>query len=154
MANIKLALATKRDKRRLFNYFNHYEVKKLIERRVDCYISHNFTVVAKDKNKIVGILQWHIKEDPKAGVVEFEEIYVLENYRGRGVGSLLVKYAIQSVEDYFREIKIKPRKIFLFVSKKNKVAISLYEKHGFKFISEVSNLFSDIETELFYSLDL
>ncbi len=154
MTSIKLALATKRDKRRLFNYFNHYKVKKLVERRVDCYISHNFTVIAKDKNKIVGILQWYIKEDPKAGVVEFEEINVLKEYRGKGVGSLLIEYAIQSVKDYFREIKIKPRKIFLFVSEKNEVARYLYEKHGFKFVSEVSNLFSDTEAELFYSLSL
>jgi len=55
---------------------------------------------------------------------------------------------------YFSDIRFKPRKIFLFVSKNNIPARRLYEKLGFKLISEVGNLFSDKETELFYTLDL
>lgn len=154
MTDVKLALATEKDKRQLLDYLKHYKVRELIERRVDCYVSHNFTVVAKDKEKIVGILQWCVKEDPRAGVVEFEEVHVLEEYRDEGIGSSLVKYAIQSVRDYFNEIKIKPRKTFLFVSKDNKIARALYEKHGFKLVSELGNLFSDEKIDLLYSLDL
>jgi len=52
------------------------------------------------------------------------------------------------------EIRIKPRKIFLFVGKNNKIARALYEKHGFKLVCEVGNLFSDKEIEGFYSLCL
>ena len=154
MVDIKIVLATKKDKNQLFGYFKHYKVKEIIKNRIDCYLSHNFTVVAKDSDKIVGTLQWHIKENPKTGLVEFEEIHVLEKYRGKGIGSLILKFAIQSVKDYFRKINIKPRKIFLFVDKKNKVARALYKKYGFKPISEIGNLFLDNEVEFLYSLNL
>jgi len=151
---IKIIIATEKDKKQLLDYFRHYEIKEILEKRIKCYISHNFTVIAKDENKIVGILQWHIKEDPKNGVVEFEEFHVLEEYRGKGIGSLILKFSIQNVRDYFEKIKIYPRKIFLFVARSNTIARTLYEKYDFKLNSEVGNLFSDDEVELLYSLDL
>ena len=98
MDDIKITLATSEDRRQLSKHFEHYKIKKIIENRLDCYLSHNFTVVAKDKRKIVGVLQWYIKEDPRAGVVEFEEVHFSEEYRGKGIGSLLMKFAIQSVK--------------------------------------------------------
>lgn len=101
----------------------------------------------------MGVLQWYIKENPSAGVVEFEELYVSENYRGKGIGSLIVKYAIQSAKNYFAKIDIKLRRIFLFVDKENKIARNIYEKHGFKFISELGDLFSDTGVELFCCLN-
>jgi len=154
MINIRLSLATKKDKQQLLDYFKHYKVREILEHRVDCYIYHNFTVVAKDRDKIVGTLQWHVKEDPKMGLVEFEEIHVSEDYRGKGIGSAIIKFAIQSVKNFFKKIKIKPRRIFLFVNENNKVARALYEKHGFRLISDVGYLFSDKEKELVYSLDI
>jgi ribosomal protein S18 acetylase RimI-like enzyme len=154
MTNIKVTLANEKNRNQLNEYFKHYQIKEIIKNRVNCYISHNFTIVAKEKNIIVGVLQWYVKEDPKAGVIEFEEIHVKEEYRGKGIGSMLIKFAIQSVKNYFNKMKIKPRKIFLFVNKENKIARNLYEKQGFKFVSEVGNLFSDKDTELFYILDL
>lgn len=154
MTNIKTALATKEDKDRLLKYFEHYKIKEIIENRVDCYLSHNFTVVSKDKNQIIGVLQWYVKEDPNAGVVEFEEVYVSEDYRGKGIGSLLIEFAIQSVKDYFKEIKIKPRKIFLFVNKENDAARTLFEKYGFRLVSEIGDLFSENKMELLYSLKI
>jgi len=154
MNHIKITPAIKEDRDQLLKYFKHYKIKEIVENRVDCYLSHNSTIVAKDKNQVIGILQWYVKEDPKAGVVEFEEAYVLEKYRGKGIGSLMIKFAIQSVKNYFKKIKIKPRKFFLFVGEDNKAARSLYEKHGFNFISRVGNLFSDKEIECFYCLEL
>jgi ribosomal protein S18 acetylase RimI-like enzyme len=154
MTRIRIALATEKDKNQLSTFFKHYKVKELIEHRVNCYTSHNFTVVAKDNDRIVGQLQWYIKEDPRAGLVEFEEVCVLKEYRGKGIGSLLIEYAIWSVKDYFKKIGIEPRKIFLFVGKNNEGARTFYERHGFRFVSEVGYLFSDTEMELFYSLDL
>jgi len=154
MSATKITLATEKDKKQLLEYFKHYKVEEVIKKRIDSYLFHNFTVVAKDEDKIVGILQWYIKENPQAGVVEFEEVHVLDKYRERGIGSSIVKFAIQSVRDYFKKININPRKIFLFVSKNNNAARVLYEKHGFKFISEINDLFLDDEIELFCSLDL
>lgn len=90
MADIKILQASKKDRKQLLSWFKHYKVRSIAQNRTDCYLSHNFTIVAKDKEKIVGTLQWSVKEDPNAGVAEFEEVHVLENYRGRGIGSSIV----------------------------------------------------------------
>lgn len=154
MQEIKISLAVKKDRSQLLGFFKHYKARDIIKKRVDCYLSHNFTVIAKDRKKIVGILQWYVKEDPKMGVVEFEEFYVLDNYRGRGVGSSLISSAIQSVKKYFTRNKVKPRKIFIFTNEENKVVRAILEKYGFKVVSTVGNLFFDNKTEVFYCLNL
>jgi len=151
---IKYSLATNEDREQLLNHFKHYTSKEVLETRVECYINHNFTVVAKDNGKIVGVLQWYVKEEPQAGLVEFEEVFVLKDYRGQGIGFELTEFAIQSVKDYFKKIKIKLRKIYLFVSEDAEAAIHLYEKLGFKFISKVGDLFEDNKEELFYVLSV
>lgn len=133
MTPIKIALATEKDKKQLLVFFKPYKVEKILNNRVDCYLSHNFTIVAKDKNKIVGVLQWYIKENPQNGLVEF---------------------AIQSIKNFFKKIKINPRRIYLFVSENNKVARALYEKYNFKYVSNVGYLFSDKEKDLIYILKL
>lgn len=154
MTNTKVGLASEKDRKQLLEFFKHYKVREAINNMVACYLSHNFSVIAKYADTIVGLLQWHVKENPKLGLVEFEEVFVVESHRRKGIGTLLLEYAIQSVRDYFRKIGIKHRKIFLFVGKNNASARALYERHGFRFISEVGNLFFDTETELFYSLNL
>ncbi|MFA5856774.1 MAG: GNAT family N-acetyltransferase [Candidatus Pacearchaeota archaeon] len=152
--NIKVQMATKEDIHLLNEFFKHYQTKKIINNRSNCYTSHNFTVIAKDDNNIVGTLQWYIKENPNAGVVEFEEVFVLEKYRGNGIASQLIKFSIEEVIKFFNEINIKPRKIFLMVSKDNLTARKLYEKFGFINIAELNDLFFDGEIELFYSLNI
>jgi ribosomal protein S18 acetylase RimI-like enzyme len=150
--SIEFSIATEKDIEQLMGFFKHYG--KLSKKRAECYTSHNFKVVAKDGEKIVGVLQWCIKEEPDDGVVEFEEIFVSENYREKGIGSKLLEYSIQSVKNQFRRVGYKPRRIFLFVGKENSAARKLYEKQGFRFIAEVGNLFADNEIETFYCLEL
>ena len=138
----------------LFDFLQEYKNEEVSSKRVECYLSHNFTVVAKAKDKIVGMLQWYLKEDPKHGLVEFEGVFIFEEYRGKKVGSLLIEFAIQSVKNYCREANIKPRRIYLFVTEDNKAARGLYEKFGFKNTSRVGNLFSDEKNDLLYVLRL
>lgn len=148
---MKIRSATGDDKESIINFFKHYGVDEIISNRVDCYISHNHTAIAEQDNKIVGIVQWAVKEDPKAGVAELEEVYVLEPYRDRGIGSLLIEHAIESIKQYFTNSGIVPRKIYLFVSEENIKARTMYEKHGFTLTAKVGHLFSDSEAELLYS---
>jgi len=154
MTGLKICLATKKDFTELLESFEHYKNKWLAKKRVECFLSHNFTVVAKINNKIVGVLQWHIQEVPIRGVVAFEEVHVLKEYRKQGIGSAIIVFAIDCVKKHFKKIGLKPRRIFLFVSKKNKIARALYEKCGFKKTAELGKLFDDKETELFYTLNL
>jgi ribosomal protein S18 acetylase RimI-like enzyme len=154
MKDIKISTATKKDRRQLISWFKFYAIQNLIEKRVDCYLVHNSTVIAKDNNKIVGVLQWHVKENAAHGLAEIEEVLISEDYRGQGMGSLLVLFAINAIRAYFLELNIKPRKIFLFVARENTAARKLYEKHGFKFVSSIGYIFHDDVEELFYSLEL
>jgi len=154
MNDIKISTATKKDREQLINWFKFYGIPELIEKRVDCYLFHNSTVIAKDKNKIVGVLQWHVKENAAHGLAEIEEVLISENYRGQGIGSSLVLFAIDAIRTYYIELNIRPRKIFLFVGKGNTTARKLYEKHGFKFVNSIGYLFHDEVEEVFYSLEL
>lgn len=151
---LSLALATEMDRDDLSAYFKHYPVKAAVSDRVCCYTSHNFTVIAKLGPLIAGIVQWYVKENPAAGLVEFEEVYVKQEFRRRRIGYLLVEFAIRSVKFYFHKVGIQPRKIYLFLTRENRVARSLYEKLGFVFVSEAGHLFSDTETDLLYALNL
>ncbi|MFW9990708.1 MAG: GNAT family N-acetyltransferase [Candidatus Odinarchaeota archaeon] len=154
MTEVVISEAAKEDRKQLLDWFEHYSIKELVKNRVDCYLMHNFTVVAKKTSKIVGVLQWYIKEDPKSGIGEIEELFVLEEYRGRGIGLQLVKFTVQSIISHFERINIKPRKVFAFVSKENKVAKLAFERNGFKPVSRIDGLFSDSEEVLLYLLDL
>jgi ribosomal protein S18 acetylase RimI-like enzyme len=154
MKEIKISKATIKERKQLINWFEFYGIQKLIEKRIDCYLVHNSTVIAKDKNQIVGVLQWHVKESAAHGLAEIEEVLISESYRGQGIGSLLVMYAIDAIRTCFIELNTKPRKIFLFVGSANTSARKLYEKHGFRLISSIGYLFHDNVEELFYSLDL
>ena len=154
MDKIKITQANLKDQKQLLVFFKHYKTKKVTQNRVNCYLSHNFTNIARGGNNIIGVLQWHVKEDPNAGVAELEEFYVLENYRNQGVGALLLDFKINSIKKYFIKLKISSRKIFLFVAQNNQPAKKLYKKYHFKQICFVGNLFSDNQPELFYCLDI
>lgn len=147
-----IKIANKTDQKGLIKYFQHYNKPVIINNRVKCYTTHNKTILALESNKILGMLQWHIKENPNAGVAEFEEIFVNPDARGGGIASELVSFAIKDIKQSFESLNIKPRKIFLFTNKNNMAARKLYEKFGFKFITDINNLFSDSEIETFYCL--
>lgn len=150
---ISISTATQNDKLAIKLYLN-YGAPKIAEKRAECYVTHNPSILAKDDELIIGMLQWQIKEDPRAGVAEFEEVHVLEGYRNKGIGSKLLDFSIRQVAKEFGKINIAPRKIFLFVSKNNAEARDLYEKRGFKCISEAGCLFSDNEIELLYAREM
>ena len=154
MKNIKISVSTKKDRKQLISWFNFYHNQELAENRVGCYLTHNSTIVAKDKNKIIGVLQWHVKENAAHGLAEIEEVLVAEDHRGQGTGSMLVLFAIDAIRKYFIELTIRPRKIYLFVARENTSARKLYEKHGFRLINSIGYLFFDDAEEMFYSLDL
>ncbi len=151
---IKIVEGTSADKEQLTESFQHFNDKNIIKNRADCYLSHNNTILAKDGNRIIGKILWYIKEDPNFGVVEFEELYVYDDYRKKGIGSELLRISIEAVCDHFNQLGIKPRRIFLFVDENNQSARKLYEKFGFECIANLGHLYSENNNYLFYILDL
>jgi len=148
-------LATKGDRSALLDWFGHYKNKSYLVKRLDCYLSqYNFTSLAKIDGQIVGVLQGLFKEDPAMGLVEFEEVKILDTAQRKGIGSKLLSFSVDVVKKRFKKMNIPSRKIFLFVNEKNVGAQKFYEKNGFVLESEVGFLFSDKRKELLYSLDL
>jgi len=154
MKDIEIAKGTLVDKEKLTATFQHFKDEKTMKNRAECYLSHNNTFLAKHGNLIIGKMLWHIKGDPNFGVVEFEELYVFEDYRRKGTGSELLRTSIKAVRDYFKQLGIEARRIFLFVDENNQSARKLYEKYGFEYITNLGHLFSESDNDLFYILDL
>ena len=91
-------------------------VKKKIENSIDDYS------VIFENNQKVGYVSVHKEEN----MWELDDFYILEEYRGRGIGSQVLEYIVKKYD-----------RIFLYVFKENIGAISLYEKYGFKVVKEV-----------------
>ena len=151
---MEIRKATSKDAEKLREFFKHYKNEEIINSRIECYLEHNSTIIAEENQDIAGAVQWYVKENPNAGVAELEEMFVTENYRKKGIASELLNYLIEDVKKFFSSRNIEPRKLYLFVSKDNQSARKLYEKHGFKMIAEVNDIFTDNQNEVFYCLDL
>jgi ribosomal protein S18 acetylase RimI-like enzyme len=154
MEAIRIENATLDDQKQLEETFQHFKDKTAMRKRAECYLFHNNTVLAKDGKRIIGKVLWYVKENPHDGLVELEELYVIEEYRRKGVGSELIKFSINAVQKHFKSLGIEPRRIYLFTNEDNQGARRLYENFGFKHIANLGHLHSDDENDLFYILDL
>ncbi len=68
-------------------------------------------------------------------------IAVLDDYRGRGIGSELMKYSMESMKNDYGA-----KEVYLEVRVSNEPAIKMYEKLGFKKIKIIPNYYSDGES--------
>ena len=88
----------------------------------------------EDRQVISGVLKITIHA-PK---VEIEKLYVRQKYVGNGVGSGLIKAALEHAMANNCQI------LWLNVWKENKAAILFYEKHGFKKVANTKIYVEDI----------
>ena len=80
-------------------------------------------LVAKDGEKVIGFAGYgESREIPDCG--EIFALYLLAEYQGKGIGSRLLKAALEQLAEY--------PKICLWVLKENRKAIRFYEKHDFQ----------------------
>jgi len=85
-------------------------------------------LVADNGEKIVG-MAYGREDDP--GTVKLQQLYVLPEFHGQGVGKLLLK----EIEDSFFDAK----QFVLEVEEKNNHAIGFYEKHDYVKSGTVDN---------------
>lgn len=88
--------------------------------------------------EIIGTAAVFLKPESQDHIGEFG-ITVLKDYRSMGLGKYLMKEILKLAE---KELKPKPRIIRLGVFSTNKVAISLYEKFGFKIVAKIPKQFN------------
>lgn len=85
--------------------------------------------VARDeRDKVVGYIQWIQKSGfRKQPVIELEQIAVLENQQGKGIGRLLIKQSLEQIKDYLAGIN-SHLKAILISTRTDNIARALYEK--------------------------
>ncbi len=114
-----------------------------IRRRLYDPLQRHGILIAIDEdkdNEVIGMIIAELRIDP-FGTSEgyIKQVYLMEEYRGKGIGELLVKKAIEHLQ------KIKVEKIKVNIKEKAKEAAHLYAKMHFKRIYEVLEL--DISKE-------
>ena len=87
------------------------------------------------EQKVVGFVKLRNNLDtdiPIENSAELEKVYVLPEYKGKGIGKLALKETIKRVEERGKS------NLFLCVIDTNESAIAFYEKLGFEFHSNTT----------------
>ncbi len=113
----------------------------------DAYVYITFgsdLIVADIGGKVVGYIAL-VDYGRDAKIMSFA---VRRNFRGRGIGSKLLKTAIERCRRRGKE------RVLLEVRVSNTVAQRLYKKNGFKIIDVIPNYYNDGEDAYLMALDL
>lgn len=116
--------------------FSHPWTEKMLE---ESLINGCILLICKEGNQTVGYAGIYPSGD-------ITNIAVLPEYRGRGYGEMLTRSLIDTAKNNNID------GVFLEVRVSNKIAIKLYEKCGFKCISQRKKYYSDGEDALIYAL--
>lgn len=118
------------------------------------WISCNFAAfprimifVARDeKDKVIGYIQWIQKSGfRQESVVELEQIAVLKNQQGKGIGTLLIEKSLKYLKDYLADTNSNLKGV-LVTTRTDNLAKSLYEKVlNAKEIAVIKDLYSHDE---------
>jgi len=109
-----------------------------IRRRLYDPLQRHGILIAIDEDKdsdVVGMIIAELRIDP-FGTSEgyIKQVFLKDDYRGKGIGELLIKKAIEHLK------KIKVEKIKVNIKEKAKEAANLYAKMHFKKVYEVLEL--------------
>lgn len=115
--------------------------------------SESFFFLAKLDEKVIGYLKLNIGSAQTESIIdnalEIERIYVLKEFHGKRVGSLLYNKA----KEFALEKNLK--QIWLGVWEHNQRAISFYKKQGFKeFSKHIFKLGDDEQTDIIMLLNI
>jgi GNAT superfamily N-acetyltransferase len=87
------------------------------------------TLVAVNDAEVIGVINWRVYTAPTITIGYLFWLAVLPGYRKKGIGSDLMRQAIQFIYQ-----KNGPIDIYTAAEKKNKISINLIEKEGFTMV--------------------
>lgn len=91
------------------------------------------TIFALSYGKPVGMIVYIFNNKVKIGhIANIFGVYVRKEYRNRGIGKKLIKNALSQIKKNKKIIKID-----LCVNSKQKAALNLYERYGFKVVGRL-----------------
>jgi ribosomal protein S18 acetylase RimI-like enzyme len=118
---ISMFLANAGSSLKTFRYFS--------TRPIDCIQNHVLTVLFLEKG--VPIAYGHLDKD---GDIIWLGICVIEEYKGRAIGKIIIDYLLKYADDNCLNVMLK-------VDFENHQAISLYKKYNFLIFYEETSIF-------------
>ena len=109
-------------------------------------------IVAKQNDKIIGLVTWLTHGLLKHGLFELDRICLLKESRGLGLGKTLVEKLIENARIFYRERNEHIRKLYLLTHEENKSAQLFYEKVGFKYEATLNNHYYANKQEKVFSI--
>jgi len=118
--------------------FDHKRFDWGISRRIYDELQRHGILIAVDEDEddeVVGMIVAELRIDPFGSSEGYiKQVFLKEAYRGKGIGELLIKKAIEHLQ------KIKVEKIKVNIKEKATAATNLYTKMQFKKVYEVLEL--------------
>ncbi|MHA1233821.1 MAG: GNAT family N-acetyltransferase [Promethearchaeota archaeon] len=109
--------------------------------------SHFFKLIDDEiSNSIIGFIIIIQDREERVNIINF---LIRKGERKRGYGSFLLKYTLKKIKTID---KIKT--IVLNVSSKNKAAINLYQKFGFRIVQRIENYYRDKQSAYLMILNI
>ena len=97
------------------------KVLQWVRRKTEAQIGEYHRVMME--GRLAGYVHFH----PEGERMELDDLYILPEYRGRGIGTAVVEKCCAETE--------KP--VYLYVFRRNEGAVRLYQRLGFKIVQEV-----------------
>lgn len=72
----------------------------------------------------------------QTGTIQFESIYIIEEFRGKNIGTMLVQALLTSLTEKHPDVKVAHVQLI----KQNSVSLQAHQKYGFKIIEEKTSL--------------
>ena len=99
------------------------KVLQWVRRKIDAQIGEYQRVLMD--GDLAGYVHFH----PDGERMELDDLYILPEYRGRGIGTAVVEKGCAETE--------KP--VYLYVFRRNEGAVRLYQRLGFEIVQEVGS---------------
>jgi|TARA_Y100000310_G_scaffold336578_1_gene421519 ribosomal protein S18 acetylase RimI-like enzyme len=113
--------------------------------------SYNY-IVAKQDEKIVGIVTWLVHGLPKHQLIELDRIAVLPEFQGKGVAKELLNSLIKEAKEFFKKHNSKLRKLYLLCHADNERAHKFYTKMGFEHETTLKEHYYKDKDEFVFSM--
>ena len=101
--------------------FDYDAAMDWVKRKIEKTISQ-YTRIYKD-----GELCGYFSFNPDGEKYELDDFYIFEGFRGQGIGTYVLEKCLSDTD----------KTVFLYVFKKNTVALNMYIKHGFKPVKDL-----------------
>jgi len=121
---------------------------------VKSFFDYHHIKVVKHEGRVIGAIFWNVVEEKHHGLTEIVDLWIDEDFRGRGLGERLLRSVVEDMKQFFAKNNFVLRKILVTTGSDNEPAKNLYEKVGFQKSAALADLFAQGETELVYILTL